>query len=508
MNANTVVQNILAGKSVVPNHQGFAFAPINFALIKYWGKRDTTLNLPVTSSLSLGISEKGAFTEIECIDNSVDEFLLNHQKVPLNSAFTKRISSFLDFFRTKENYHFRIRTQMNLPQASGLASSACGFAALTLALDQLFNWQLTQRDLSILARLGSGSACRSLWPGFVEWHAGNCEDGMDSYASPISATWDTLCMGLLVLDATEKPISSREAMQKTLKSSCYYSIWPDKVAKDLDDLKQVIYTKNFEQFGQICESNALAMHAAMLTAWPPIFYWTPQSLEAIQKIWRLRSAGLPLYFTQDAGPNLKLLFLAKDLSTVKQAFENLELVWPFSPSHHAQDVVLVDKNDCAQGVVAKITAHEKALCHRAFSVFLFRKNGGELELLIQQRQHDKYHCAGLWTNTCCSHPRPGESLLAAAKRRLQEEIGVETLLSYKGSFHYIASFDNHLTENEVDHVFVGYDNPKVLIPNKQEIAELRWVSVCMLKEELSSQAERYTPWFKRGLEMALRDECF
>lgn len=505
MHANEIIQTILCGKNFLPQAQGFAFAPVNFALIKYWGKRNTALNLPMTSSLSIALPEKGAFTRIQCNDSASDEYFLNHMLLSPGDPFSKRASQFLDLFRTKKNYHFRVETQMNLPQASGLASSACGFAALTLALDKLFNWQLSQKDLSILARLGSGSACRSLWNGFVEWHAGDRADGMDSYAEPLDLTWDSLCMALLIVSSAKKPFSSRVAMQKTKESSCYYSTWPDKAATDLDAIKHAIQTKAFEEFGQICESNALAMHATMLTSWPPICYWMPESLEAMQKIWRLRREGLRLYFTQDAGPNLKLIFLAEDLQQVQAAFSEVELVWPFPLKNQTDSIVLVDEMDRARGTAEKMLAHKKALCHRAFSIFLFRGNAENLELLIQQRQHDKYHCGGLWTNTCCSHPRPGEGLLDAANRRLKEEIGVAIPLCYKGSFHYIASFENNLTENEVDHVFVGHQDPGLLSPDTKEIANLKWVRVETIQQALIHESNHYTPWFREGLALALRN---
>ena len=185
MQASDIVKHLLTDKKFTPKEQGAAFAPVNFALIKYWGKRNSLLNLPVTSSLSIALPEKGAFTRVKLIEGTQDKFIFNHQILPGDHAFIKPVIDFLDLFRLKNNYRFQIETQMNLPAASGLATSACGFAALTLALNDLFNWQLTPKHLSILARLGSGSACRSLWSGFVTWHAGHQEDGMDSYAEPM-----------------------------------------------------------------------------------------------------------------------------------------------------------------------------------------------------------------------------------------------------------------------------------------------------------------------------------
>ena len=374
MRAKKIVENLLPDRVFQSSKVGFAFAPVNFALVKYWGKRNLELNLPITTSLSLALPEKGAFTTVQIIDHAHDEFIFNHRLLPLDHVFRTNASNFLNLFRNNSGNRFRVETQINLPAASGLASSACGFAALTLALNNLFDWQLSHQSLSILARLGSGSACRSLWEGFVEWQVGSREDGMDSYAEPLNASWNSLCLGLLILDPEKKKISSREAMEKTVVSSCYYPLWSKKVSQDLRALKEAIHVKDFEKFGEICESNALAMHASMLTAWPPILYWTPSSLAAMQKIWQLRQEGLPIYFTQDAGPNLKLLFLHENLKEVRAAFPEVELVWPFTPPVEAQQVVLVNEQDQSMGLAEKLFAHENALCHRAFSVFVFRKD--------------------------------------------------------------------------------------------------------------------------------------
>src|SRR5690606_6915553 len=153
---------------------------------------------------------------------------------------------------------------------AGLASSACGFASLVSALNDLLDWKLAKRDLSILARLGSGSAARSLWMGFVEWHAGVQADGMDSYADALPFEWPELCIGILALSDKEKPISSREAMQRTVSTSVLYNSWPKKVLQDMIIIKQALQVKNFSLLGGTAESNALTMHATMLSSWPPI----------------------------------------------------------------------------------------------------------------------------------------------------------------------------------------------------------------------------------------------
>jgi isopentenyl-diphosphate Delta-isomerase len=155
-------------------------------------------------------------------------------------------------------------------------------------------------------------------------------------------------------------------------------------------------------------------------------------------------------------------------------------------------VILVDENDQEIGLMEKQEAHEKALLHRAFSVMVFNKKG---EMLLQQRAINKYHSGGLWTNTCCSHPRAGETTLEAAHRRLKEEMGFDCDLHLHQSFIYKAPFENGLTEHEFDHVFVGnYDlNPDY---NLEEVASYKWISLEDLKQQLAEDPSQFTVWFK------------
>jgi diphosphomevalonate decarboxylase len=305
------------------------FAPTNIALCKYWGKRNEELNLPVTSSLSISLGNKGATTLLKM--SNADQITLNDKTIELTSVFGKRLIDFLALFR-KPNEKMKIAIHANIPIAAGLASSAAGFASLAKALNECYQWNLSLRELSILSRLGSGSACRSLWSGFVEWCAGSHSDGMDSHGEELKCSWPELCVGLLLVNEKEKAISSREAMLRTVKTSTAYSSWPQKVNDDLSALKHAINKKEFERLGKTAESNALMMHAMMLTADPPIQYSTPETIALMQKIWKLRNEGLAIYFTQDAGPNLKLLFLEENAAIIAEHFPNMEIVRPFLSS--------------------------------------------------------------------------------------------------------------------------------------------------------------------------------
>jgi isopentenyl-diphosphate delta-isomerase len=155
-------------------------------------------------------------------------------------------------------------------------------------------------------------------------------------------------------------------------------------------------------------------------------------------------------------------------------------------------VVLVDSQDNELGKMEKLEAHEKGLLHRAFSIFLFNSKG---EMLIQQRALSKYHSPGLWTNACCSHPAPNESIIQAGNRRLKEELGLSTELVDAFNFEYRETFENNLTEHELDHVLVGYSEQNPIL-NKEEAKDYRWITWANLLEEINLNPENFTIWFK------------
>ncbi|MBN1268159.1 MAG: diphosphomevalonate decarboxylase [Kiritimatiellae bacterium] len=328
MTKKDVVTKILGRRKPELKATGTAWAPANIALCKYWGKRSEDLNLPVTPSLSISLGPLGARTEI-APRTGTDVVTINGEQWPPDHPAARRAIEYLDLFRPEPGLRFAVRTSTNIPIGAGLASSAAGFAALALALDNLFGWRLPERDLSILARLGSGSAARSVFQGFVHWHAGVTKDGMDSYAESIPITWPELRLGLLVVSDEEKALPSRPAMRQTRDTSTLYGAWPSKVKHDLGLLMNAISYKDFTMLGKTAESNALAMHATMLDSWPPILYWVPGTVRAMHRIWQARAEGLDVYFTMDAGPNLKLLFQAEDTAVVKEAFPDVQVVDPF-----------------------------------------------------------------------------------------------------------------------------------------------------------------------------------
>ena len=326
MNKRKIVAQIINSEFQPKNNTAKAWAPSNIALVKYWGKRNVELNLPVTSSLSVSLGHLGTSTKITLADK--DAVYLNSSDV-LETKFAQRLLSYLDNFRQSQNMGFEINTENNFPTAAGLASSASGFAALILALNQLYGWDLSKKELSILARMGSGSASRSLFSGFVEWFCGERDDGLDSYAEPLENEWPELQIGVVTVTEAQKSVGSTEGMLRTLDSSMLYKMWPDKVDADLVTIKWAIEKKDFELLGKTAESNALAMHATMMAAWPPLLYWQPETVAVFNKVWKLRREGIQVYFTIDAGPNVKLLFLIENKPEIIRQFSNLEIIGPF-----------------------------------------------------------------------------------------------------------------------------------------------------------------------------------
>lgn len=292
----------------------------NIALIKYWGKKNQQLKLPYTNSLSLTLDRFYTDTTATIIDNDTDVVYLNDQL--LDNKQNKRILNYLNTVRKfySFNEHFQINSINHVPTSAGFASSASGFAALAAAINETKQLDLNKRELSILARNGSGSASRSIYGGFVEWLAGTDNDS--SYAVPIDETPDIdLSLLSVVIDQHSKKISSTVGMESSVKSSPFYPNWVTLVASEIKEIKQAIATKDLQKIGEISEHNAMSMHALTLSADPSFTYFAPETIKIIQLIKELRQQGIFAYATIDAGPNVKIICTKESIKKVQTYIE-------------------------------------------------------------------------------------------------------------------------------------------------------------------------------------------
>ena len=298
---------------------GIARAHTNIALIKYWGKRDKDLFLPMNSSLSLTLEAFYTDTKVTFDDSlTEDSFLLNGKRQ--SEKEIAKISRFLDLFceYIGKRPFARVESLNFVPTAAGLASSASAFAALALAVADGLKLDLSRQELSTLARRGSGSSTRSLFGGFVEWDMGTSSE--DSMAYPIDdANWN-IGMLVLVVDSQKKKIASRIGMEHTVETSPFYPAWVETAREDLQAIKKAIADKDFETLGRITELNGFKMHATTLSANPPFTYWTADSLLAQEAVRKVREdLQVPAYMTMDAGPNVKVLCRASDMERLVDA---------------------------------------------------------------------------------------------------------------------------------------------------------------------------------------------
>ncbi|HXT94827.1 MAG TPA: diphosphomevalonate decarboxylase [Polyangia bacterium] len=299
-----------------------AVAGTNIALVKYWGKRDEALNLPATGSLSLTLDRLGTRTRVafDGGDGARDRVTLDG--APAAEKVAARVTAFLDRVRARAGIATRatVVTDNTVPTASGLASSASGFAALAVAAARAAGLELAPAELSILARLGSGSAARSIFGGFVEMARGSRADGTDAAARPLPEGdgWDVRLV-VAITAAGEKALGSTAAMRRTAETSPYYDAWVRGVDGDLAAARAALGARDLAALGAVAERSALRMHASALAADPPILYWNPATVAAMACVRALRAAGTPAFFTIDAGPHVKVLCAARDAEAIAAA---------------------------------------------------------------------------------------------------------------------------------------------------------------------------------------------
>lgn len=327
----------MAGSSDNQVFRATTTAPVNIAVIKYWGKRDPSLNLPTNSSLSVTLSQKSLRTlttaSAAATYPAADELILNGKPQEIQSS--KRTLACLANLRAHRQVvedadsslpklsalPLRIVSENNFPTAAGLASSAAGFAALVRAVADLYQLPQSPRELSRIARQGSGSACRSLMGGYVAWRAGELADGSDSLAEEVAPAshWPEMRALVLVVSADKKDVPSTEGMQTTVATSNLFetrakTVVPERMAA----IETAIQSRDFPAFAEITMRDSNGFHATCLDSWPPIFYMNDVSRAAVRLVHDInRVVGQTVCaYTFDAGPNAVIYYLEKDTELV------------------------------------------------------------------------------------------------------------------------------------------------------------------------------------------------
>lgn len=301
-----------------------AIAPSNIAFIKYWGRKNEELRLPENGSLSMNLSNLLTTTTVEFNpDFREDEIIINNQKEENEG---NRAIKHLDKIRdlAKINLKAKVVTKNNFPTGTGLSSSASGFAALTVAAAKAAGLNLSEKELSILARQGSGSACRSIPDGFAEWLDGDTNE--TSYASSLYKPeyWDIADV-IAVVSKNKKEISTTEG-QKLASSSPFFPVRLARIKEKIDLIKKYMKEKNFVAFGELVEAEALELHAIMLTSIPSLIYWLPGTLKVMHAVKRWRREGLQVYFTVNTGQDIHLICRKKDVEKIVKKAEEISEV--------------------------------------------------------------------------------------------------------------------------------------------------------------------------------------
>ncbi|MEW6178376.1 MAG: diphosphomevalonate decarboxylase [Chloroflexota bacterium] len=318
-----------------------AIAHPNIAFIKYWGNRDDVLRIPMNGSISMNLDSLTTRTTVRFDTKLSNDTLIINQKLQTGKTL-ERVSAFLDIIRKKAEIHTyaEIISENNFPTGSGLASSASAFAALTLAATRAAGLNLSKQQLSALARRGSGSACRSIPGGFVEWLPGSEDE--DSYAISIAPPdhWDLIdCMA--IVETEHKKVGSTEGHQLA-GTSPFQSSRVEDAPRRLEICRRAILQKDFENFAQIVELDSNMMHAVMMTSNPPLFYWQPISVELMKKVREWRQEGIPVCYTLDAGPNVHILCLSEALSEVKFRLQEIAGIKQILIAHPGGAAVLLE----------------------------------------------------------------------------------------------------------------------------------------------------------------------
>ena len=298
---------------------GTAIAQPNIALIKYWGKRDVERNLPAVGSISITLRELHTRMHVE-FDRGLDADRLSVNDVP-DDTMLPRLSACLDRVAGATRPSAHIVSHCNFPIAAGLASSASSFAALTLAAAQASGKSLTTAELASLAGQASGSAARSLLGGFVELENAGTDISVNSLRE--AGEWP-LSVVVAITETAPKAVGSTEAMEISRQTSPFYAEWVSRQADDLDIARAAIADRDFEALARVAEHNCLKMHSIMWASRPPLVYWNVATMRCLETVRSLQSKDLGVFFTIDAGPQVKAVCLPEHAKDVEVALRSTE----------------------------------------------------------------------------------------------------------------------------------------------------------------------------------------
>ena len=293
-----------------PIQKASARAGANIALIKYWGKRNSgELNLPATGSISITLKDLETLTVVEP-DASLSHDIFSLNGDVLQDLGVLGLVARMRQARSSDAPFCRIESVNHFPTAAGLASSASGFAALVVAVNEAFGLSAPADQMAQWARMGSGSAARSLVGGFCRMHRGEAADGSDAMVAQLleETAWP-LEVVVAITHSKAKDISSRQGMNHTMVTSPYYPAWVEHNEQALAETEAAIAKRDFDKLADLSEASALQMHACALAAEPAVIYWNGTSIECMRAIQQMRREGQPVFFTMDAGPQVKAICL-------------------------------------------------------------------------------------------------------------------------------------------------------------------------------------------------------
>jgi diphosphomevalonate decarboxylase len=306
---------------------GAAIAHPNIAFIKYWGNLDDDLRLAANSSLSMNLGALETRTNVAFIsDGSLSSDTLTINDQPASGAALQRVTTFLDVARDMADIHLpaRVTSASNVPMGAGIASSASAFAALALAASQALQLPMTEPALSRLARRGSGSACRSVPGGFVEWQAGTSDQDSFAFSIAPAGHWE-LVDCITVIEDQHKQHGSTAGHALAATSPLQEARLAD-APRRLDLCRQAIMQKDFEALASVVEQDSNLMHAVMMTSQPALFYWAPLSLTIMKLVPAWRRSGIPVCYTFDAGANAHIITTRDFASTVASKLGELDSI--------------------------------------------------------------------------------------------------------------------------------------------------------------------------------------